>query len=110
MNPKTCPSQYPVKQRFPTRIAAALLAAFSLASLPPVGEWSTSLCDCKAREFLSMIPFAYNDAGAATPDIFETVTRANPPWESTSFRSLVFLPAKMVGKVHEALANDGNPA
>ena len=70
------PSQYPVWQRFPTRIAAALLAAFSLASLPPIGEWSTSLCDCKAREFLAMIPFAYNDAGAATPDVFEKVTLA----------------------------------
>ena len=93
------PSQYPVWQRFPTRIAAALLAAFSLASLPPIGEWSTSLCDCKAREFLAMIPFAYNDAGAATPDVFQKVSVANPPWESTSFPSIVYLPDKMVRKV-----------
>ena len=96
---KTEPSKYPVWQRFPTRIAAALLAAFSLASLPPIGEWSTSLCDCKAREFLAMIPFAYNDAGAATPDVFQKVSVANPPWESTSFPSIVYLPDKMVRKV-----------
>ena len=99
MNPKTCPSQYPVKQRFPTRIAAALVAAFSLASMAAPETWSVSLCDCKAREFLSMIPFAYNDAGTATPDVFEQVHCACPAWESTSFASMVFLPAKMVSKV-----------
>ena len=98
MNPKTCPSQYPVKQRFPTRIAAALVAAFSLASMAAPETWSVSLCDCKAREFLAMIPFAFNDAGAATPDVFEKVTLANPAWESTSFVSMVFLPAKMVSR------------
>ena len=98
---KLAPSMYPVAGRFPGRIRAALLAAFTLASLSEVGEWSTSLCDCKAREFLSMIPFAFNDAGTATPDVFETVHRANPAWESTSFVSNVYLPDKMVRKVLE---------
>jgi len=93
------PSQYPVAQRFPGRIAAALLAAFSLAAMAAPETWSVSLCDCKFREYLGMIPFAYNDAGAATPDVFEQVSVANPPWESTSFVSTVFLPRKMVGKV-----------
>ena len=96
---KLAPSQYPVAARFPGRIKAALLAAFSLASLAATAAWSVSLCDCKAREFLAMIPFAFNDAGAATPDVFEKVTLANPAWESTSFVSMVFLPAKMVRKV-----------
>ena len=96
---KLGPSLYPVAQRFPGRIAAALLAAFSLASLAAPEAWSTSLCDCKAREFLAMLPFVADDAGNATPDVFEKVSVANPPWESTSFVSMVFLPAKMVRKV-----------
>ena len=71
---KPQPNRYPVAARFPGRIAAALLAAFSLAAMAAPETWSTSLCDCKAREFLAMLPFAYNDAGAATPDVFEQVS------------------------------------
>ena len=93
------PSRYPVAARFPGRIKAGLLAAFTLASLAAPADWSTSLCDCKIREFLAMIPFAADDAGNATPGVFEQVHRACPPWESTSFISNAFLPAKMVIKV-----------
>ena len=69
------PSRYPVAARFPGRIKAGLLAAFTLASLAAPADWSTSLCDCKIREFLAMIPFAADDAGNATPGVFEQVHR-----------------------------------
>lgn len=95
------PSTYPVAQRLPGRISSMLLSAFSIAMLPPVQEFAIWLCDCKAREALSMLPFTEDTFGTPTPDVFERVHLANPPWESTGFKSDVFLPAKMVTRVLE---------